>query len=91
MNTPDYNNLLQDYICSVCIRAARDMFALLPVSHAIIHAIIAEKTIISVDFDRPRLTSVKFGYIDPSETLEQFNHNMSFDNKSGFLPVKKLD
>lgn len=86
-----YNELLQDYVCSVCIRIARDMFALLPVLHVIVHAVLNDKTIISVDFDRTTLTKVKFGYIDPSETLSKLKHNMCFEPDVGFSSVSNLE
>lgn len=85
-----YNNLLQDYICSVCIRIARDMFALLPVKHTIVHAALSGSTVVSVDFDREKLSKVKFGYIDPSDTLSVFPHNMNYSDSSGFAPVAVL-
>lgn len=91
LSTIEYNNLLQDYICSVCIRIARDMFALLPVVNTIVHAVLSGNTIISVDFDRANLSKVKFGYIDPSETFLLFNHNMNYNDVTGFAPVVSLE
>ena len=87
----EYNVLLQDYVCSVCIRIARDMFALLPVGHTIVHCVLKNKTIVSVDFDRESLEKVKFGLIDSSETLSMFRNNMSFDEKTGFAEVPVLE
>ena len=91
LSATEYNNLLQDYICSVCIRIARDMFALLPVSHTLVHTVLSGNTIISVDFDRGNLSKVKFGYIDPSDTLTLFKHNMNYTDISGFAPVTSLE
>lgn len=91
MSNTEYNLLLQDYVCSICIRIARDMFALLPIRNTIIHTVLDEKTILSVDFDRESLSKVKFGYIDPSETLRQFMHKMDFDEIVGFSPVLQLE
>lgn len=90
MSTAEYNNLLQDFVCSVCIRIARDMFALLPVAHTIVHAVLSNETVISVDFDRSNLSKVKFGYIDPSDTLLLFRHNMGFSDNTGFAAVDRL-
>lgn len=87
----EYNLLLQDYVCSVCIRIARDMFALLPIKNTIVHAVLDGKTIVSVDFDRQSLSKIKFGYIDPSDTLVQFKHNMDFNENSGFSTVSNLE
>ena len=91
MSNIEYNFLLQDYVCGVCIRIARDMFALLPIRNVIVHTVLDGKTILSVDFDRQNLSRVKFGYIDPSDTLEQFKHNMDFDKMNGFSPVNNLE
>ena len=91
MSNSEYNLLLQDYVCSVCIRIARDMFALLPIRNTIVHSVLDGKTILSVDFDRQSLSKVKFGYIDPSDTLQQFKHNMDFNETNGFTPVSNLE
>lgn len=91
MSNTEYNLLLQDYVCSVCIRIARDMFALLPIRNTIVHTVLDGETILSVDFDRQNLSKVKFGYIDPSDTLEQFKHNMDFDEANGFTSVSNLE
>lgn len=91
MSNSEYNLLLQDYVCSVCIRIARDMFALLPIRNTIVHTVLDGKTIVSVDFDRQNLSKVKFGYIDPSDTLVQFKHNMCFDENNGFLSVENIE
>ena len=91
MNNTEYNDLLQDYVCSICIRIARDMFALLPVSNTIIHAVKNTETVLSVDFDRTNLSKVKFGFIDPSDTVSRFRHNMNFDIGRGFLSVDRIE
>lgn len=90
LNNTEYNLLLQDYVCSVCIRIARDMFALLPIRDTVVHAVLDENIIVSVDFDRQNLSKVKFGYIDPSDVLGQFRHNMDFNENDGFSSVDEL-
>lgn len=90
MSKRDYNDLLQDYVASVCIRIARDMFALLPISNTIVHAVIGNDTVLSVDFDRTTLSKLKFGYIDPSDTMAKFRHNMEFDLNKGFISVDRI-
>ena len=72
MSRQDYNDLLQDFICSLSIRIARDMFALLPINHAIIHTVMDNQTIMTVDFDRTNVSKLKFGFIDPSDTVKKF-------------------
>ncbi len=90
MSSFEYNDLLQDFVCSLSIRVARDMFALLPVQNVIVHAVLDGNTVLSVRFDRDNLAKVKFGMIDPSDTVSKFTHSMSFDRMRGFLPVSRL-
>lgn len=91
LNNTEYNFLLQDYVCSVCIRIARDMFALLPIKNTIVHTVLNGATILSVNFDRQGLSKLKFGYIDPSDALKQFECNMNFNELTGFSPVNNLE
>jgi hypothetical protein len=90
LNNREYNLLLQDYVCSVCIRIARDMFALLPIRNTIVHAVLDGKTVVSVNFDRQTLSRIKFGYVDPSDTFNKFKHNMDFSENSGFSAVNLI-
>ena len=90
MSSFEYNDLLQDFVCSLSIRVARDMFALLPVQNVIVHAVLDGNTVLSVKFDRDNLAKVKYGMIDPSDTVSKFTHSMSFDRMRGFLPVSRL-
>lgn len=75
MGRQEYNDLLQDFVCSLSIRIARDLFALLPINHAIIHTVMDKQTIMTVDFDRHNLSKVKFGFIDPSDTVKRFQYS----------------
>lgn len=91
MSTLDYNRLTCDYISSVCIRIARDMFALLPIIHTIVHAKLREETVVSVDFNRENLSKIKFSYTDPFKTLQLFPCHIQYDDDAGFSPVMKLE
>ena len=77
MTHQDYFDLLQDFVCSLSIRIARDMFALLPISHTFIYALLDGQNILTVDFDRTRLSKTKFGFIEPFKIIQQFNHSLS--------------
>ena len=90
MDKKAYFDLLQDYVCSVTIRAARDTFALLPVNFVTVNAVDGGKTVLSVAFDRPNFQKLRFGMSDPSDIVEQFEHNMKFTAGKGFSPVKEL-
>lgn len=91
MEIERYNDLLQDYICSCSIRVARDIFALLPVSHVIVHAVLDKNTVLSVDFERRIFNKIKFANTDASDLVEEFRHNMNFDSQTGFKPVAQLE
>jgi len=90
MSTIAYYELLQDYICSCTIRVARDMLALLPVKRVIVHAEDNNQTILSVCFDRPTMTGIKFHFADPSDVVERFEHHMEFEPARGFSPIRRI-
>lgn len=89
-NQSGYNTLLQDFVCSVSLRIARDMFALLPVKDVVVHTVLGGETIFSVDFNLDAFSKINFEYIDPSNMATKFRNNMSFDQKKGFAPVNRV-
>lgn len=89
IDMPNNSTEYQDYVCSVAIRVARDIFALLPVQNVIVHATNNGNDILSVKFDKKTFSSLKFNFIDPSETINKFEHNMKFDT-GGFGSIEKL-
>ena len=86
----EYNSLLQDFVCSMSLRIARDVFALLPVNETIVHVVLSGVTVFSVAYDSATLSKINFSYIDPSNTATKFRNNMIFDLKNGFSPVNRL-
>ena len=90
LGTREYNLLLQDFVCSMALRIARDMFALLPVKDTVVHVVLDDITVFSVDFDAATLSKINFGFIDPSNTATKFRCNMLFDEKKGFSEVVRL-
>lgn len=100
MTKTAYYEMMQDYVCSVMIRIARDMFALLPVDKVIVHAVDnalntatgnqEEVTYVSVIFDRATFNKINLDAIDPSDSLSNFEYNMKFGKTTGFKPVVKL-
>ena len=62
---------------------------MLPIGTTIVHATLNGDTVVSVAFDRNTLSRIRFGYIDPSDTLSKFKHNMDYSPSRGLLPVKK--
>ena len=90
-NVIQFYDLLQDFVCSTCIRVARDLFALLPVSDVAVHAVMGEDTVVSVLFDRATMEKIRFGFVDPSDVLDRFQHRMEFYPGKGFTPVTPID
>lgn len=100
MTKTAYYEMMQDYVCSVMIRIARDMFALLPIDKVIVHAVDnalntatgnqEEVTYVSVIFDRATFEKINLDAIDPSDSLSNFEYNMKFGKTTGFKPVVKL-
>ena len=90
MSARDFNLLAQDFVCSMALRIARDVFALLPVEHTVVHVVMGDSDVFSADFDRSGMSKVQFEYIDASNTATQFRHAMKFDEKNGFSPINRL-
>ncbi len=100
MTKTAYYEMMQDYVCSVMIRIARDMFALLPIDKVIVHAVDnalntatgnqEEVTYVSVVFDRETFNKINLDAIDPSDSLSNFEYNMKFGKTTGFKPIVKL-
>lgn len=85
-----YNSLLQDYVCGCAIRIARDMFALLPVRHILVDASDGDNDILSVDFTRAEFLGLDFSALDPSDTVQNFEHRMEYSASRGLLPIETL-
>lgn len=100
MPKTQYYELVQDYVCSCSIRIARDIMALLPVDKVVVHAvddllntatgISEEVTLLSVVFDREGLSRLNFELIDPSDALQNFQHNMKYLKTAGLKPVERI-
>ena len=81
---------LQDAVCSVLIRAARDAFALLPIERVTIHVIMDGEVIIAARLNREEFASLEFEGKDPSDLLETFDVNMKFSSLLGFRKVERI-
>ncbi len=96
-----FYEIYQDCIASCAIRCAREMFALFPIEKVVVTCTddlldtstgnVAEQAILSVDFRRSTFDNLNFQAIDPSDSLKNFNHNMSFMKTKGFKPVEALE
>lgn len=96
-----FYDIQQDYVCSCVIRIARDMFAILPIDTIYVHANdnqlntatghLENQTILSVKISKQELEKLNFEYIDCSDAIGQFIHNMKFKKTQGFQAVPKLE
>lgn len=96
-----FNELYQDHICSASIRVAREVFAYLPLSCARINALskivntktghLEEQPILSVIFLPKTINSLNLETIDPSDSMQNFVHNMIFSKTKGFSIVEKVE
>lgn len=94
-------DITQDYICSCVIRVAREMFALLPVEKALIHAVDTalntatgyeeQCTVLSVLIDREHLGNINLEMIDPSDAVSSFPCHMDFKKTQGLKPVSRIE
>ncbi len=95
-----YNELYQDYVCSCVLRIAREIFALLPIKTVTITAVdeilnsatghLEKQPILSVLIPKPTLDKMNLEMIDPSDSMENFVHNMNFKKTKGFTPVENV-
>ena len=96
-----YYEIYQDYVCSVAIRLARDLFAILPIEKVLVNAVDTELdtatgkdtevTYLSVLFDRKTFEGINLDKIDPSDSLANFEYNMKFAKTTGFKPVARME
>lgn len=96
-----YYDIYQDYVCSVAIRLARDLFALVPVEKVLVNAVDTELNpatgndeevcYLSVIFDRATFEKLNLDRIDPSDSFDNFEYNMKFAKTTGFKPVNRMN
>lgn len=92
--------LYQDYVCGCVLRVSRELFALLPVQTVIVTAEgevldpstghLEVRPILSAAIPRRTLERLNFDQLDPSDSLRNFVHRMSFKKTQGFVPVKRI-
>lgn len=95
-----FNELYQDHICSASIRVAREAFAYLPIDYARINAVakivntktghLEEQPILSVIFPPETINNLNLRTIDPSDSMQNFVHNMNFNKTKGFSVVERV-
>lgn len=100
MGVTEYWGLYQDHICSMAIRIAREVFAVLPVPICLVHGAIplldtrtghvGNSVVVSAAFEHAIFETLNFDAIDPSDSMSLFEHRMNFRKTKGFLPIEPL-
>ncbi|WP_129021126.1 hypothetical protein [Edaphocola flava] len=100
MSKSNFYELYQDHICSAVLRIARETFAHIPVEYVVINAHaemlnsesghIEKQIILSIKAYPETLEKLNMKQLDPSNSMNNFIHNMNFKKTSGFLPVGQI-
>lgn len=81
-----FHEIYQDYVCSCALRAARDVFAILPIDLLVVTAevkatdalgVITQRPALSALVSRDDISSLNFDTLDPSDTIEALPHRGS--------------
>jgi hypothetical protein len=101
MPTIQFNEFYQDYVCSCVLRVANELFSILPDDAVVVTAIdellntttghLDRAPILSAYISRNTLMSLKMDSIDPSDSMGNFIHNMSFKKTKGFESVTRVE
>lgn len=96
----EFNEFYQDYVCSVVLRASKEIFALLPIEKTLINAVdellnpqtghMEIQPVLSVLIPRETILKLNLDNIDPSDSMRNFVHNMKFKKTKGFEVVERV-
>ncbi|MFU1517108.1 hypothetical protein ACM25P_01005 [Vreelandella alkaliphila] len=97
----EFYEIYQDYVCSCALRIANELFAILPENMVVVTAVdellnaktghLEELPILSVAIPRKSLESLNMQMVDPSDSMDNFIHEMSFKKTTGFNPVDRVN
>jgi hypothetical protein len=95
------NEIYQKHVCSCVLRAARELFAVLPFQKVFIQGTAdllnhqtgnkETRAIVSVLIPRSTLEMLNFATLDPVDCMRNFVHRMEFSKSKGFSSVNPLD
>lgn len=95
-----FNEIYQDYVCSCILRIANEFFAIIPDQLVIVTAIdnllntqtghMEDTPIVSAAISRSTMDNLNLEDIDPSDSMTNFIHNMSFKKTKGFERVDPI-
>lgn len=91
----------QRHVCSCVLRAASELFAVLPFQKVFVHGAVEllnpqtgnkePRVIISVLIPRGTYATLNLDTVDPVECMRNFVHQMAFSKLKGFSPVNQLN
>lgn len=97
----EFNELYQDYVASVALKVAGDIFHVLPIDTVYVTCMtsmlntstghVGPTPILSVQFIKETFKNLNLKNIDPSDSLKNFNHSMKFKRTKGFLATEPLE
>ncbi|WDE01010.1 hypothetical protein [Thalassomonas actiniarum] len=96
-----FNEIYQDYVCSCILRVGNELFSSIPDDLVLVTAVdellnsetghLEKAPILSVAVSRRTIESLNLDAIDPSDSMVNFKHNMSFKKTKGFGRVERID
>lgn len=96
-----FNEIYQDYVCSCVLRVGNELFSAIPDNLVIVTAVdellnsqtghLEKAPILSVAMSRSTIERLNLETIDPSDSMDNFKHNMSFKKTKGFQRVARID
>lgn len=100
MPVGQFNELYQDYVASVALKVAGDLFQFLPLEEVYVTCLASllnsqtghteSMPILSVRFMRQTFKNLNLENIDPSDSMRNFNHVMQFKKSTGFSAITPL-
>lgn len=101
MPAGEFNELYQDYVASVALKVAGDIFHVLPIETVYVTCMttmlntstghLEPTPILSVQFVKATFKKLNLTNIDPSDSLNNFNYSMNFKRTKGFSATKPLE
>jgi len=95
-----FNEMYQDYVCSCVLRVGNELFSIIPDHFVLVTAVdellntqtghLEEAPILSVALSRKTIEGLNLEAIDPSDSMTNFKHNMSFKKTTGFDRVEHV-
>ncbi len=101
MPAAQFHELYQDYVASVALKTAGDLFQILPLAEVyvtckalLLNSATGHKDwtpILSVHFVRQTFTSLRLDSVDPSDAIANFRHATKFSKTRGFSAITPLE